>query len=73
MPKPFLFRFRATKDSSIALEIESRYDPNCCQTLIITDTGLETAIHSSAAKGLATKKEDLEIGEDLKDRWMFKQ
>lgn len=68
---PLLFRFKCVSASN-STEVDNVYYDYALQlTVVKTGSATVPAISSKSVSGLATKKTDLETGEDLKDHWMF--
>jgi hypothetical protein len=63
---PFLVRMAIPQRTSP--ELPSRYDPDRDELLVLIEESWVPAVDSPRG-GPKTKKHDVEIGEDQKDRW----
>lgn len=73
MQEPFLFRFKRECQSPSRIEPDSSYRYDLLLDMVL-DQGVIPplpAIESTRSPGPITKKEDIEKGEDAKDRRMW--
>ncbi len=72
--EPFLFRFKQPCSSPERAQPDDRffYDHALDQVLVIVDGSIVPVIEADLSKGPTTKKGDIEKGEDVKDRWMWR-
>ena len=73
MNEPFLFRFKKTCQSSSRGHADTSYSYDSDTDMVVDNLAVPNvpAIESTRNPGPITKKEDIEKGEDKKDRRMW--